>query len=513
MRRWLIALLVLISASTILFANCLTSPEPQETRSYIVQADDLEKARNAVANAGGIVTHELGIIRAVGATLTSDQLDAVRRAEGIKRVYEDREVATSVVQPTLSATARSSCPISASEQLSYDSDDVYWTVTNNGKTALSLAGMSIIWPKKNGDLREVEFNNDNAWFGKVKGVSATFTAEQFRSELDDEDEEEEDLPPGVTFLPGDPVVVEAEFKQASQGDSGYEIRLFFDNGCSVDFPSAPVYDYQGDSDKGAKRTYVASLTGADALHWSGITGNGVGIAIIDTGMWATGQESKYLKGNAKGQSRIVGHYDAIVDRELKPNQHSDDNGHGTHVASVIASSRFKDSEFNGIAPDASLTIVKAFDSDGRGTYLDVIRGIDWVVQRKDQLNVRVINMSFSASPQSYYWDDPLAQAAMVAWQNGIVVVASAGNDGPEPMTIGVPGNVPYVVTVGSLTDSVTPLDWTDDTLATFSSAGPTYEAFIKPDVVSPGGHVRGMVGKESKYAEKHPHYRRRLRRA
>ncbi len=239
MRRWLIALLVLISASTILFANSLSSPAPQETRSYIVQADDLETARSAVADAGGTVTHELGIIRAVGATLTSDQLEAVRSADGINRVYEDREVATSVVQPTLSAIAPASCPISGNEQLSYDSDDVYWTVTNSGSSTLYLAGMSIIWPKRNGALEEIEFNNDNAWFGRVRGVSATFTAAQFRAELDDEDEDEEELPGGVAFAPGNPVVVEAEFSRATQDDTGYEIRLFFDNGCSVDFPAAP----------------------------------------------------------------------------------------------------------------------------------------------------------------------------------------------------------------------------------------------------------------------------------
>ena len=75
---------------------------------------------------------------------------------------------------------------------------------------------------------------------------------------------------------------------------------------------------------------------------------------------------------------------------------------------------------------------------------------------KDAYNIRVLNLSFSAPPQSYYWDDPLNQAVMRAWQAGIVVVASAGNTGPDPMTIGVPGNVPYVITVGAMTDNYTP---------------------------------------------------------
>jgi serine protease AprX len=82
---------------------------------------------------------------------------------------------------------------------------------------------------------------------------------------------------------------------------------------------------------------------------------------------------------------------------------------------------------------------------------------------------------------------------MKAWQAGIVVVTSAGNEGPTPMTIGVPGNVPYVITVGALTDNYTPYDGTDDRLASFSSTGPTYEGFVKPEVVAPGGHMVGTM--------------------
>jgi subtilisin family serine protease len=172
----------------------------------------------------------------------------------------------------------------------------------------------------------------------------------------------------------------------------------------------------------------------------------------------------------------------------------DKHGHGTHLASVIASSRKArrgngSVESNSVAPDASLLIVKAFNEDGNGSYLDVIRGIDWIVQNKEVYGIRVLNLSFSAVPRSYYWDDPLNQAVMAAWQSGIVVVASAGNRGPEPMSIGVPGNVPYVITVGAMTDNRTPLDPSDDLLASFSSAGPTHAGFVKPELIAPGGRV------------------------
>ena len=61
------------------------------------------------------------------------------------------------------------------------------------------------------------------------------------------------------------------------------------------------------------------------------------------------------------------------------------------------------------------------------------------------------------------------------------------------MTIGVPGNVPYVITAGAMSDNYTPADASDDILASFSSAGPTVEGFVKPELVAPGGHILGLM--------------------
>ena len=126
----------------------------------------------------------------------------------------------------------------------------------------------------------------------------------------------------------------------------------------------------------------------------------------------------------------------------------------------------------GIAPQANLVIVRAFDGTGAGRYVDVIAGLNWIVANQKKYNIRVLNLSFGAPPQSYYWDDPLNQAVMAAWRAGIVVVTAAGNEGPDAMTIDVPGNVPYVITVGALTDNYTPYNGNDDRLASFSSTGP-----------------------------------------
>jgi serine protease AprX len=147
--------------------------------------------------------------------------------------------------------------------------------------------------------------------------------------------------------------------------------------------------------------------------------------------------------------------------------------------------------------------VKAFDDNGWGSYAGVIRGIEWVVAHKDEYGIRVLNCSFGAPPRSHYWEDPLNQAIMRAWQAGIVVVVSAGNTGPGAQTIRAPGNVPYVITVGAMTDNYTPTLAADDRLASFSSAGPTYDRFIKPDFVAPGGHILGLMDKKAILPREH----------
>lgn len=233
-----------------------------------------------------------------------------------------------------------------------------------------------------------------------------------------------------------------------------------------------------------------------------MTGYGVTVAILDTGHSAYNSQER----NTANEYRLLAHHDAIDDKTLR--KESDDHGHGSHVSAIVVNSAANglDGRFNGIAPDAELVVVKAFDDQGQATYSDVIRGIDWIVANKDTYGIRVLNLSFSAPPKSYYWDDPLNQAVMAAWQSGIVVAASAGNLGPDPMTIGVPGNVPYVITVGAMTDNLSPGDGSDDLLASFSSAGPTVEASVKPEVVAPGGHLLAMMASDVALALQHPEF-------
>jgi serine protease AprX len=239
--------------------------------------------------------------------------------------------------------------------------------------------------------------------------------------------------------------------------------------------STPLADYQTD--------YTLE-TGATMLQFEGITGKGVTIAVLDTGLWIDPQQG--LGSRILATMNVTGGSSSTVV--------GDAYGHGTHVTSIASGgAQNVAGGYFGIAPQANLVIAQAFDGEGEGRYADVIAGIDWIVANQKKFNIRVLNLSFGAPPQSDYWDDPIDQAVMAAWQAGIVVVAAAGNEGPAPMTISVPGNTPYVITVGALTDNYTPYNPSDDRLATFSSAGPTYEGFVKPEVIAPGGHMVGSM--------------------
>ena len=247
-----------------------------------------------------------------------------------------------------------------------------------------------------------------------------------------------------------------------------------------------------------------TLISANILHMNGVTGKGVTVAVVDSGFLNVAQYQK----NKDGVGRVRAQYDALTNTVRTKSFATDDiYGHGAHVTGLIASSKQSSTGlYQGIAPDADLVSVKAFDQNGGSTYATLIQAIGWVVSNKTKYNIRVLNASFGAPVGSWYWDDPMNQAIMKAWQAGIVVVASAGNTGPAPMSIQAPGNVPYVITVGAMTDNYTPLYGQDDYLASFSAAGPTYEAHVKPDLVAPGGHDISYIQRTSTLGVTFPQY-------
>ncbi len=245
-------------------------------------------------------------------------------------------------------------------------------------------------------------------------------------------------------------------------------------------------------------TDYADVTGSDMVWDEGNNGEGVTVAVVDTGIgWIPGL-FKGVDGRLNG--RIVAWKD-FIDRSRFP---VDPNGHGSHVAGIIANTDIgEDEEWNGVAPGVKLVGVRVLNKEGYGTYEQVIKGIDWVVKNQEKYNIRVMNLSLVSTAISPYWADPLNQAVMAAWAKGIVVVVAAGNGGSGPMTIGVPGNNPYAITVGAFTDNYTALDWNDDYITPFSAAGPTLDGFAKPDLVAPGAHMVSTMMPYSYVARNH----------
>ena len=251
----------------------------------------------------------------------------------------------------------------------------------------------------------------------------------------------------------------------------------------------------GSKGNGVPVTDYPDVVGADLVWAQGVTGAGVSVAVLDTGVADVTQFSKGSK------SRIVGWKD-FVDKDKKP---KDPNGHGTHVAGIIANGQQGgDGEWNGMAPDTNIVGVRVLDDQGAGTYETVIAGLQWVLQHKADYNIRVVNLSLVSPASAPYWADPLDQAVTAVWADGLVVVVAAGNSGPGPMSISVPGNNPYAITVGAFTDNYTPSDWNDDYIPDFSATGPTLDGFIKPDLVAPGGHIVSTTKQNSFLSSQYP---------
>ncbi len=237
--------------------------------------------------------------------------------------------------------------------------------------------------------------------------------------------------------------------------------------------------------------------GANLVWDKNVIGQGVTVAVLDTGVAEHANLIKDLDGSRRD---IIAWKDFIANKRNPV----DPNGHGTHVAGIIANAaKGTDCDYEGVAPATRLVAVRVLDETGSGTYESVIQGIQWVVDHKDRYNIKVINLSLHAIVQSPYWADPLNQAVMQAWAHGITVVVAAGNEGPGPLTVSVPGNVPYVITVGAFTDNYTPNDWSDDYITPFSASGPTLDNFVKPDVVAPGAHIVSTMMSDSYIAKNH----------
>jgi serine protease AprX len=258
---------------------------------------------------------------------------------------------------------------------------------------------------------------------------------------------------------------------------------------------APVQLSDTPFDPSALATAYPAVVGAVSA-WANVaaplTGQGVGVAVIDSGIAA----------HADVAGRVV------VSQNFNPNVTGTDDayGHGTAVAGIIAGDGIASAgQYIGIAPQANLINLRVNDGSGAAPTSAVMNAIMWAVVNKNTFNIRILNLSLQASVQESYRTSPIDAAVEYAWLKGIVVVVAAGNNGPNS-ALYAPANDPYVITVGATDDQGT-VSRADDTLAGFSSYGVTQDGFSKPDFVAPGRHIITTLAPGSAFALNYPAFR------
>ncbi len=221
---------------------------------------------------------------------------------------------------------------------------------------------------------------------------------------------------------------------------------------------------------------VGSIVKVDYAHKRGITGKGIGIAILDTGIYPHNDFEK----------RIIAFQDFIY---RKRNSY-DDCGHGTHIAGIAAGDgRMSNGYYKGIAPGANIISLKVLDYSGNGTVGHVLEGIEWIIRNKERYNIRIVNISVGTiSKEEENEECQLVKGVNRAWDAGLVVCVAAGNNGPKPYSITTPGISRKVITVGSSDDNQ-PVEVGGEFLTDYSGRGPNAACIIKPDIVTPGSNI------------------------
>lgn len=255
----------------------------------------------------------------------------------------------------------------------------------------------------------------------------------------------------------------------------------------VDLPGVVFVELDGIL--GIQMEDVVPAHGVD-LVWqdTGYTGEGVTMAIIDTGIDGNHTALDDLDDdNTTNDPKIVAFYDAINNpgatngTEIFP---YDDNGHGTHCAGITAGTGAPDYRHIGVAPRANLVGVKVLDGGGSGSFAAVMAGMEWTVEKRHEFNIRAASMSLGALTGAIEWtsseEESVNRMANEMMRAGVTLFIAAGNSGGTA-TIGTPGSAEDVITVGSLDKNTA--------IAVYSSQGPTEEGRVKPNVAFVGSSV------------------------
>lgn len=208
---------------------------------------------------------------------------------------------------------------------------------------------------------------------------------------------------------------------------------------------------------------VRAMLHAAEVHRAGILGRGIVAAVLDTGI---SRHPDYAE-------RIIDFRDFVGGRSAC----YDDASHGTHVAGILAGDgSCSGGRYCGIAPGCRILSGKVLDHFGAGEVENLIRAVEWVLERRREDQIRILNISAGTTGTEMDGQAKrLVRCVEQAWDEGLVVIVAAGNQGPGPQSITVPGNSRKVITVGALDH--------------YSGCGPTEACVCKPELIAPGTRI------------------------
>ncbi len=234
---------------------------------------------------------------------------------------------------------------------------------------------------------------------------------------------------------------------------------------------------------------VRNLINCDQMHRLGFTGRGVGVAILDTGISMHPDYAERIR----------------VFRDFCNGKHQpyDDNGHGSHIAGIIAGNgRMSKGRYRGVAPLASLIVLKVLDRTGNGNTKDVIEAMKWMIDNRERYQIRIANISVGMLPQSRSKErDQMLEWVDRMWDSGIFTVAAAGNGGPSYNSVTIPGASSTVLTVGS-SDDRDQLVRRRGLYPGYSGMGPTDYCVCKPEILAPGTEIHSCHSSNYGYTVK-----------
>ncbi|TAM23255.1 MAG: hypothetical protein EPN60_15485, partial [Nevskiaceae bacterium] len=242
----------------------------------------------------------------------------------------------------------------------------------------------------------------------------------------------------------------------------------------------PLISIWGEHPRKALLDTSVPLIGVDAAREAfgspslPLTGKGVGVAIIDTGIDTTQGDLKAVKHNVRMVGSVAVPYD-----DLPVNNSEVNNGHGTHLAGTVAGDGTRSNgRYVGVAPEADLVGIAV---DVGAPYLFILEAMDYVLEQRQAYNIRVTNHSYGPATGSGFRFDPTDPDSLAIKQlhdAGIIAVFAAGNSGPEADTISADAQNPCALGVAAGDRQFQ--------LASFSSRGTADGAAAGPDITAPG---------------------------